>query len=190
MNARHSKLTDWGLSHVAVRPQDHILDVGCGGGRTVNKLALRANHGRVIGIDYSDVSVSVARKLNSREIHEGRVEIHKGSVLELPLQQSTFDLITAVETHFWWPDLSAGFREILRVLKPGGSLLVVAEIYKGAQTAVARIAENVIPFSGMKLLSVDEHRSLFSETGYSDVQIITEPRKGWICGIAKKPSRE
>ena len=49
MNASHSKLTDWGLEHVAIANRDSILDVGCGGGRTVNKLAALATQGKVYG---------------------------------------------------------------------------------------------------------------------------------------------
>src|SRR5437660_10792267 len=42
MNRHHSKLTDWGLSHVSIKKMDRILDIGCGGGRTINKLAAMA----------------------------------------------------------------------------------------------------------------------------------------------------
>ena len=185
MNTRHSRLTDWGLSHVTVKPEDRILDVGCGGGRTVNKLSALASKGKVFGIDYSEASVSVARKLNARRIQEGRVEVLAGSVSQLPFQRDTFDLVTAVETHFWWPDLPAGMREILRILGPGATGLIVAEIYKGAPSKTARFAERL---SLMTLLSPEEHRILFTDAGYSDVEIITEPAKGWICAMGKKPS--
>src|SRR5215471_3427555 len=47
MNASHSKLTDWALAHVTVENHDTILDVGCGGGRTVSKLAQAATQGKV-----------------------------------------------------------------------------------------------------------------------------------------------
>ncbi len=40
----------------------------------------------------------------------------------------------------------------------------------------------------MKFLSVNEHRQLFADAGYSDVQVIVDSGKGWICGIGKKPS--
>jgi hypothetical protein len=40
----------------------------------------------------------------------------------------------------------------------------------------------------MALLSVDEHRELFGNAGYSDIQVIAEPSKGWICGIGRKPA--
>jgi ubiquinone/menaquinone biosynthesis C-methylase UbiE len=164
-----------------------ILDVGCGGGKTVSKLAAIATQGKAHGLDYSEVSVAVAKKLNARSIEMGRVEIHEGSVSELPFPLDTFDLVTAVETHFWWPDIPAGMREILRVLKPGGTLAVIAEIYRGAETKTAQLAEKHISRIGMKFLSVDEHRGLFANAGYSDVRIVTEAGKGWICGIGKKP---
>jgi hypothetical protein len=40
----------------------------------------------------------------------------------------------------------------------------------------------------MKLLSANEHRELFMNAGFSDVQMVAQPRKGWICGIGRKPS--
>jgi SAM-dependent methyltransferase len=97
-----------------------------------------------------------------------------------------FDLVTAVETHFWWPDLSGDMREIMRVLKPGGRLVIIAEVYKGANAATSKLMEKHLPSSGLKLLSADEHRQLFTNSGYSDVEVITDPGKGWICGIGRK----
>jgi ubiquinone/menaquinone biosynthesis C-methylase UbiE len=187
MNSRHSKLTDWGLSHAEVMRHYEVLDVGCGGGRTIRKLAELASAGKVFGIDYSDVSVSVARKLNAHSIEQGRVEIQEASVSQLPFDGNAFDVVTAVETHFWWPDLPAGLHEIFRVLKPSGTLVVIAEIYKGAGTRVARIVEKDIPRFGMNLLTPDEHRAAFVETGFSNVQIVTESTRGWICAVGRKP---
>jgi ubiquinone/menaquinone biosynthesis C-methylase UbiE len=188
MNARHSKVTDWGLSQVAIKPRDTILDVGCGGGRTVGKLAAVANEGKIYGLDHSDLSVAMARKLNEGAIARGHVEICEGSVSRLPFHTDTFELVTAVETHFWWPDLPGGVGEIRRVLKPGGTLVIIAEIYKGAATRTAKLVEKYAPRTGMKVLSPDEHRNLLADAGYSDVKIVEEASKGWICGIGKKPA--
>jgi SAM-dependent methyltransferase len=107
-------------------------------------------------------------------------------VSQLPFSEDVFDLITAVETHFWWPDLPADTRELLRVLKPGGKLIIIAEIYRGANTKTAQLAEKYLPMSGMKLLSVNEHREILANAGYSDVQIMEEPSQGWICCIGRK----
>jgi len=127
MNSRHSKVTDWGLSHVSIQANDTVLDVGCGGGRTVGKLAAIATQGKVYGIDHSKESVAVAGKTNREWIALGRVEIREGSVSKLPFSQNVFDLVTAVETHFWWPNLPGDMREVFRVLKPGGMLVLIPE---------------------------------------------------------------
>jgi ubiquinone/menaquinone biosynthesis C-methylase UbiE len=187
MNSTHSKLTDWGLGHISIENHGTILDVGCGGGRTVSKLAAISTQGKVYGIDYSDESVAATKRTNAQWIDLGRVEIRYGSVSQLPFPDSAFDLFTAVETHFWWTNLPGDMREVFRVLKPGGTLIVIAEIYKGANTMAAKLAEKHASRAGMTLLSVDEHRELFTKAGYSNVQVIEERDKGWICGVGRKP---
>jgi ubiquinone/menaquinone biosynthesis C-methylase UbiE len=61
-NKSHSMLTDWGLTHVAIAKNAVVLDVGCGGGRTIFTLAARASEGRVYGIDHSAENVAMSRK--------------------------------------------------------------------------------------------------------------------------------
>jgi ubiquinone/menaquinone biosynthesis C-methylase UbiE len=187
MNSSHSKLTDWGLEHVSIENYHTILDAGCGGGRTVSKLAAIATQGKVYGIDYSDESVAATKRTNAQWIDLGRVEIRHGSVSQLPFPDGMFDLVTAVETHFWWPNLPGDMREVFRVLKPGGTLVFIAEIYKGANTMAAKLAEKYASRTGLTLLSVDEHRELFTNAGCSDVQVIEQRDKGWICGVGRKP---
>jgi ubiquinone/menaquinone biosynthesis C-methylase UbiE len=108
-------------------------------------------------------------------------------VSQLPFPDSVFDLVSAVETHFWWPNLPGDMRETFRVLKPGGALILIAEVYKGASTRVSKLAEKYASRTGMTLLSVDEHRELFTNAGYSNVQIIEEREKGWVCSVGRKP---
>ena len=158
MNSRHSKLTDWGLGHISIEPFYTILDVGSGGGRTVSKLAERATQGKVYGIDYSEASVAASKSTNAHWVEIGRVEVRHGSVSKLPFAENMFDLVTAVETHFWWPNLLTNMREVFRVLKPHGKLIIIAEVYKGTNTGTAKLAEKYASRTGMSLLSVDEHR--------------------------------
>jgi ubiquinone/menaquinone biosynthesis C-methylase UbiE len=188
MNRHHSKLTDWGLGHVSIAQTDTILDVGCGGGRTISKLAAMASGGKVHGIDYSEESVTAAHRNNKRWIDIGRVSIREGAVSQLPFANDAFDLVTAIETHLFWPDLPNDFREILRVLKSGGALLIVAEIYRGGKHLEGvrkKIFEKHLA-ANMNLLTPDEHSVLFTNAGFADVQIFEELDKGWICGVGKK----
>ncbi|HKR86459.1 MAG TPA: class I SAM-dependent methyltransferase, partial [Terriglobales bacterium] len=141
MNSRHSDVTDWGLHQISIGQSYTILDVGCGGGRTLSKLADRAQQGKVYGIDYSEESVAASKRTNARWVAMGRVEVLHGSVSQLPFSDGTFDLVTAVETHFWWPNLPTDMQEIFRVLKTGGHCIIIAEVYKGANTRMARLCE-------------------------------------------------
>ena len=184
MNMTHSGLTDWGLTHVQIGKNFTILDVGCGGGRTIEKLAALAPRGMVYGVDYAKGSVATSRAKNAQLIQAGRVEIKEGSVSALPYPENRFDLVTAVETQYYWPDLVKDMQEVLRVLKPGGTLIVILESYKkGIRNKLEQPAMKLL---GTSNLSADEQRELFLKTGYTDVQIFEEPKKGWICGIGKK----
>jgi len=61
MNIGHKKIWNWGLRYVSINPDATILDVGCGGGRTVKLLAGLAPHGKAYGIDYSKDMVRLAQ---------------------------------------------------------------------------------------------------------------------------------
>lgn len=187
MNSSHSKLTDWGLKHISIENYYTILDIRCGGGRTVSKLAAIAAQGKVYGIDYSEESVAATKRTNAQWIDVGRVEVRHGSVSQLPFADGLFDVVTAVETHYFWPDLPDDAHEVFRVLKAGGTFVVIAEVYKGASTTAAKLLEKYPELTGMTLLSVDEHRELFTNAGYSNVQVLKERDKGWICGMGRKP---
>lgn len=186
MNKSHSKLTDWGLTHITVESRFTVLDVGCGGGRTISKLAAIAAQGKIHGIDYSEESVAASRRYNAEAIRAGRVEIHLADVGKLPFPDDTYDLVTGVETHFWWPDIAAGVREIRRVLKPGGTVILIAEVYKGADAIMSRLCEKQAPISGIKMLTPDEHRALLASAGFADVRIDALAAKGWITAQARK----
>lgn len=186
MNSHHSRVTDWGLANVSIEKPFIILDVGCGGGRTLSKLVAAAPEGKVYGVDYSAESVAASKRTNRRSIELGRVEVRLGSVSQLPFADSMFDLITAVETHFWWPDLPRDLREVFRVLKPGCAFIIIAEIYKGANTAMAKLCEKTAPRTGMTLLNSDEHRDVLAHAGFSDVQVTVNADRGWICAIGRK----
>ncbi|HZS44672.1 MAG TPA: class I SAM-dependent methyltransferase [Blastocatellia bacterium] len=186
MNFSHSGLTDWGLGHVKINKNFTILDVGCGGGRTIQKMAAIATDGKIYGVDYASGSVAASRAKNSKLIEEGRVEITNGSVSQLPFPDDKFDLVTAVETQYYWPDLVNDMREILRVLKPGGTLIIIAESYKSGK--YDKLQGPVMKLLKSSSLGLKEHRALFSKAGFADIQVFEEPKKGWFCGTGKKPN--
>jgi SAM-dependent methyltransferase len=158
MNVSHSQATDWGLKHVAIEQGFTILDVGCGGGRTIEKLAALATESTVYGVDYAAGGVAASRAKNAQLIQAGRVEIARASVSRLPFAADKFDLVTAVETQYYWPDLVNDMRQVLGVLKPGGTLVVIAESYrKGAKDWLHGPAMKLVRSAN---LSVAEQREL------------------------------
>jgi SAM-dependent methyltransferase len=185
MNLHHATLTDWGLEQVPVARNADILDIGCGGGRTLQRLAELAPEGKLAGIDHSAASVAVSRETNARDIESGRMRIEQGSVAALPFPDGAFDIVTAVETHYYWPDLPANVREIFRVLKPGGTFVLIAEVYRGGPSRLFN--QIVMPLLRTALLSDAEHRDLLTQAGFADVATEHVPGKNWICATGRKP---
>ena len=101
---------------------DRVLEVGFGHGRAVAQLAERAAF--VGGVDPAAVLVRQARRHNRAAIRAGRVELHEAGVDAIPFPDGSFTHALAVNSFQIWPDPDAGVREIARVLRPGGVLLL------------------------------------------------------------------
>ncbi len=190
MNRSHARLTEWGLSHVPTASSDTILDIGCGGGRTIARLAAIATGGKVYGVDFSEESVAVSRKTNRAAVDARRVDVLHAPVSQLPFSSAMFDLVTAVETHYYWPDLVSDLREVLRVLKPGGALAIIAEAYKGGKyDKILQRLETLQRRGIMNYahLTVAEHRDLLVKAGFTGVEVFENYDKGWICATGRKP---
>jgi len=81
----------------------------------------------VTAIDYSEVSVSKASAYNSEAIKQGRCEVKQGDVSALTIPEGKYDLATAFETIYFWPGLRECFAQVAKVLKPGGTFMIVNE---------------------------------------------------------------
>ena len=180
MNQHHEALTLWGLAKVNIGSKDVILDVGCGGGKTVNKLAQLAPQGKVYGIDYSVDMVKFSKKINKTLIALNRAEIIEASVEKTNFKDDFFNLVTAIETYYFWGNLPASFKEIHRVLKPDGKLLLVNELLFGVTQA------KIIEETHVKLFSLEEIQNLLKSAGFVDVQVFIEAESPWNAISAKK----
>ena len=186
MNESHSKMTDWGLQHIAIEKQFTILDVGCGGGRTIRKHAEAAPDGMVYGVDYVAGSIAASRSENQKAIAEGHVEIQQASVSQLRFPDAEFDLVSAVETIYYWPDPAKDLQEVLRVLKPGSRVIVICETYIGGRWSTLKAP--AMKLIRAKNFTVDEYKQLLTAAGFIEVQVVVQPSRGWICAIGKRPS--
>ncbi|MGD9365977.1 MAG: class I SAM-dependent methyltransferase [Desulfobacteraceae bacterium] len=160
----------------------NVLDIGCGGGRTLETLASLVKFGKAVGIDYSEDSVAVARKRNRKRIVSGRVEVLHGSVSSMPFSDATFDFVTAVESYYFWHDITADLAEIRRVMKPNGQLVIIAGMYLGSKFDKRNM--KLIRVGGMRCFSVQEFEDNLQGAGFPDIAVTVEPRKGWICVVS------
>jgi SAM-dependent methyltransferase len=184
MNVGHTKVRRWGLSHVSIEPHMTILDIGCGGGSALREIALSSPSAKLYGIDYSQDMVQLAKKVNRKLIKEGRVEVMYGSVSSLPFSDDTFDLVTAFEAYYFWPNLIHDLQEIRRVLKTGGTLLIVNEVYENQKFQARN--KKWAAWGDMQLHSPEGYRDFLTASGYHAVGIHEIPERNWIAATGKK----
>ena len=167
MNKGHAGIASWGLSHLKLRGDEAVLDCGCGGGANIAGFLGLLPAGRVTGLDYSPVSVEKARAVNSAAIAAGRCGIVQGNVQELPFDDGQFDVVTAFETVYFWPEIARCFTEIHRVLKSGGVFMITNETSgkTGAHEKWVKLVD------GMSVYTGEELESLLTGAGFARVEI-------------------
>ena len=181
MNIGHRALAGWGLQFLSIAPDAKVLDCGCGGGANIKALLKRCPQGIVNGVDYSEVSVERARKLNQSAIDCGRCTVQQGDVSELGFKGAQFDLVTAFETVYFWPGLPRCFGEVFRVLKPGGTFFICNES-SGDTDKDDKWTEMI---DGMTIYRDVQLKQTLEQSGFHGVQI-HKNNKGWLCVTAKK----
>jgi ubiquinone/menaquinone biosynthesis C-methylase UbiE len=119
---------DWTLETLDVRVDDHILEIGFGPGTAIEQVSASAANGFVAGVDPSRVMYRQAKRRNRKAIREGRVELQRKSVADLPYGNNCFDKVFAINSYHHWPQpQETNLKEILRVLKPGGQVYITEQ---------------------------------------------------------------
>ena len=181
MNLGHSAVARWGLQFLNAAPDAKVLDCGCGGGANMKRLLKKYPQGIVKGIDYSPVSVEKAKKVNEDANLNGRCVILQGNVADLIFAANQFDLVTAFETIYFWPDLLQSFREVHRVLKPDGMFLICNEC-GGDNEKDEKWTEKI---DGMTIYKDVQLKNILEQTGVRNIQN-RKSEKGWLCITAQK----
>ncbi len=182
MNAGHAKTSKWGFTHISPKTTDCVLDIGCGGGANISKLLEMCSAGIVKGIDYSELSVKKSIKVNRAAVDAGRCEIIQGNVLALPYENESFDLVTAFETIYFWPEIGTAFKGIYEVLKPGGQFMICNEV-DGEREKAEKWTKII---DGMTVYSPANIEKLLTSAGFKDITLDVELKRNWLCVIATK----
>ena len=110
-----------------VRPDDRVLDIGCGTGRLTRRLARKITRGYVEGIDFSAAMVALARRRNRHRIVRGTVDIIEADMLAYSSPPSRFTKACSVNTVYFWKDPSACVEKVMHLLEPGGRFFLAYE---------------------------------------------------------------
>ena len=178
MNLCHAPLTNWGLKLINIQDGWTMLDIGCGGGATLQRLLKRSKDAQVYGIDISEESVAKARKVNAKVLDK-QVFVTQGSAEMLPYKDGKFDLVTAVETVYFWPNLPDCLQEVRRVLKPGGKFAIMVEVVDSNSKWISVVED-------MTAYSPEELKKLLEEAGFTQTEIHRmKPSNATIIGVKK-----
>lgn len=185
MNRSHENLAQWVCNQLNIEKNDYILDIGCGGGVNVKRFAeIISDDGKVVGLDYSDVSVEKTTKLNEEFIKEGKVEVVEGSVSEMPFDDGTFDMVTGFETIYFWPNFIEDLKEVNRVLKKEGVLCFGNEARH--EDGEMDKYDDLIDLLDMKIYTDEVLEKSLESAGFKEIELNKNPDNSWICIKAVK----
>lgn len=183
MNESHGPVTEWALGFLNFQENDRALDIGCGGGATLQRISKRIGKGHLTGVDYSPVSVGTLEKTNRKDIAGW-----KDGDRELPwkncLSDSSFDKIVTVESFYFWPDPEENLKEVYRVLAEDGTFLLVADIYQ-KEGLTREVLENIERYQ-LYNPTPEHFRELFETAGFAEIAVHTEEGTDWICVEGRK----
>jgi SAM-dependent methyltransferase len=153
-----------------LRPEDEMLDVGCGSARM---LAEQASHVRyVAGLDASELQVGMARKRLAERLAAGTAEIVLGDAMALPWEDGRFSAVNCLNCLKFVPDPPKALREMARVLRPDGrAVLTFDEDLKDPARS------STIDAYGQWQWSADDARRMMEEAGFTDVSVGRTPTR-------------
>jgi ubiquinone/menaquinone biosynthesis C-methylase UbiE len=159
-------------SYKILNPQKNslVLEIGMGNGLFIKDLLNNASNIKYIGLDFSQVMIDEATELNQNLIDEQKVSFINGSVNSLPFKDNSIDYITTTNTVYFWPSLKENAKEIYRVLKPNGKVLIG---YRSKDLMDKIELANY----GFNKYTKDEIEALLKDTGFRKIatEIIAEP---------------
>jgi SAM-dependent methyltransferase len=154
------------LEELALTPDDYLVEVGCGGGAFLREALISGC--RAAAVDHSPEMVRLAQEVNREAVAQGRLEVHHAGAHHLPFPDATFTCAAMTGVLGFLPDPVAALREIRRVLRAGGRLVVLGSDprWRGTPAAPEPMA------SRLRFYTDDELARLAETAGFDHVQVV------------------
>jgi arsenite methyltransferase len=150
---------------------DHVLDLGSGAGNDCFVArSIVGESGKVTGLDFTPEMLQKARD-NNRKLGYKNVEFVEGDIEEMPLQSDSFDVVISNCVLNLVPDKSKTFREIHRVLKPGGHFCVSDVVIKGSLSEKMRKDTEMYAGCISGASDIDDYLGYIKDQGFTGVTI-------------------
>jgi ubiquinone/menaquinone biosynthesis C-methylase UbiE len=160
------------LAALELRPDNRVLEVGFGHGKTIRKAAETVTSGFVAGVDFSETMLGMARRRCAKFVVTGRVRLELADSACLPFPDHYFDKAYSVHTLYFWNDPAAHLREIGRVLSPGAHLVL------GFRTNDDGRGAEAFPGAVYSFYGVEAVRELLRASGFAGEIVEATPNAG------------
>ncbi|MGH7863674.1 MAG: class I SAM-dependent methyltransferase [Candidatus Binataceae bacterium] len=170
------------IDALKLNPADRVLEIGFGHGRTLEKIAAIAKDGFAAGVDPSETMVGQVARRNAAAIRAGKMELKLAAASEIPYADAHFDKVVTVNTIYFWADHENDAKEIRRVLKDGGLLVV------GFRVIELEGPDRWTPGQGIPYFFASDAKRIFEGAGFRD--ITTQVKKTPMMWVAIMSARK
>ncbi len=182
MNIGHKSIYRNTAKILELKPEDDLLDVGCGNGYFLKKYASHVHS--IAGLDLSELSVRMAKKKHRDRIGAGTAEFVEGEASQLPWEDNRFSVATTMGSFVGFPKPVESLKEMHRVLRPGGRAVVSIEWNAEDGVDHTKKAKQW----GMWVWTEEDVRAMMKEAGFSEVSItytkgLMMPKQMMACGV-------
>ena len=181
MNENHREISEFAFECIDVNGDERILDIGCGGGVNIEKF-LKLTSNNVDGLDYSEVSVAASIERNRDAVDNGRCTVMQADVSDMPIEDESYDLATAFETIYFWPEIQETFKEVSRVIKPNGRFMIA----QGTDGNHPDDEKWLATVEGMSVYTAPELERYLLEAGFESVESYVKENDYILVVIAQK----
>lgn len=179
MNRHNARMNAFAIDCLGPGITDRLLEIGFGGGLTLERLTTAAGH--YCGVDRSADVVAGARRRFASAVKAGRVSFLQGSIEQMPVETGSVDKCLTVNTIYFWTSLEQGFSEIHRVLAPGG-LAVIGFLPKQQMDRMG------MPTDIFTTRDAEDALQAMKQAGFIDVRLCRpDLQTSWVALVGRHP---